>query len=572
MEILAEGFGRIAGLMALVGVLGALALLLRQPLVVAFLVAGIVGGPAVLGLVEHTEELDLLAELGIAILLFLVGLKLDLGIVRALGPVAMLAGTVQVLFTAGVGVGLARLLGWPWAASGYIALALSFSSTIIIVKLLSDRREIDALHGRLAVGILILQDAVVILALILLPSFDIGGGGGGGGASRVLSQVGVMALWALLAGGLLAAMARWAIPPIVHHLARSTELLLLAAIAWAVGLAAAADALGFSKEVGAFVAGVSLASSPFHNAIGTRLVPLRDFLLVFFFISLGATLELDRLPGVLAPAMALSLFVLVGKPLVIMAILGVLGYRKRTGFYAGFTLGQISEFSLILGAMGVALGHIDPDALALLTLVALVTIALSTYTIANLGWLYERLAPWLHAFERPNPTREDERQDAWPVAPDVVLIGVGRYGGRIGRRLTERGLRVFAVDFDPQALKAWTSEGRSGQYGDATDPELCGSLPLRTARLVVCSSPDERTNRTLLEALRQAGYPGRYAATAHHPREARALRRLGVDLVLEPFANAADEAADRLEPLAGKGTPGEASPHPPTQGLPSLPM
>lgn len=558
MEILAEGFGRIAGLMAIVGVLGALALLLRQPLVVAFLVAGIVGGPAVLGLVEHTEELDLLAELGIAILLFLVGLKLDLGIVRALGPVALLAGVVQVLFTAGVGVVLARLLGWPWAASGYIALALSFSSTIIIVKLLSDRREIDALHGRLAVGILILQDVVVILALILLPSLD----AGGGGASRVLSQVGVMALWALLAGGLLAAVARWAIPPIAHHLARSTELLLLAAIAWAVGLAAAADALGFSKEVGAFVAGVSLASSPFHNAIGTRLVPLRDFLLVFFFISLGATLELDRLPGVLVPAMAFSLFVLVGKPLVIMAILGVLGYRKRTGFYAGFTLGQISEFSLILGAMGVALGHIDPEALALLTLVALVTIALSTYTIANLGWLYERLAPRLEAFERPNPTREDERQDAWPVAPDVVLIGVGRYGGRIGRRLTERGLRVFAVDFDPQALRAWTSEGRVGQYGDATDPELCGSLPLRTARLVVCSSPDERTNRTLLEALRQAGYRGRYAATAHHPREARALRRLGVDLVLEPFANAADEAADRLEPLAGKGTPGEASPAP----------
>lgn len=551
LEIFTEGFGRIASLLAIVGVLGALALLLRQPLVVAFLVAGIVGGPAVLGLVEHSEELDLLAELGIAILLFLVGLKLDLGIIRTMGPVAMLTGMGQVIFTSVFGFLIALGLGWSVVASVYIAVALTFSSTIIIVKLLSDKRELDALHGRVAVGFLIVQDLVVILALILLPTLD--AGGQGAGAAVIARELGWLAVKATLFVAFLAAVMRWVIPRAARLLARSTELLLLAAIAWAVGLSVAGDALGFSKEVGAFVAGVTLAGTPFRESIGGRLVPLRDFLLVFFFINLGATLELATLGKQLAPALVFSAFVLIGNPLVVMAIMGLMGYRKRTGFLAGLTVAQISEFSLILTAMGVSLGHVGQDTLALVTLVGMVTIGLSTYMIMYSGWLYERLSPWLTIFERANPVREAGQDSASPVAPDVVLIGIGRYGGRIGRRLIERGLRVFAVDFDPSALKAWNAEGRSGQYGDATDPELCASLPLRTARLVVCSSPDERTNRMLLQALRESGYTGKYAGTAHNPREARALRKLGADLVLEPFANAADEAADLLTPLTVDG-------------------
>ncbi|MFI4916108.1 MAG: cation:proton antiporter [Phycisphaerales bacterium JB060] len=555
MQIVTEGFASVAALLVLVGVLGAVALLLRQPLVVAFLVAGILGGPAALGLVRHGDELEVFAELGIAILLFLVGLKLDIGIIRQMGAVALLAGLVQVAFTAGVGLLLAQLQGWSWSASAYIALALSFSSTIIIVKLLSDRRDIDSLHGRLAVGILIIQDIVVILALLLLPALD-PGEGGQAGLPQVAGQVGLMLVKAVLAGGALAAATRWMIPKVAHHLARSTELLLLASIAWAVGLAASADVLGFSKEVGAFVAGVSLASTPFREAIGNRLVPLRDFLLVFFFIELGAGLELDRLAGVLLPAIALSLFVLVGKPIVIMAILGVLGYHKRTGFFAGLTLGQISEFSLILGALGVSLGHLPEEGLALLTLVALITIACSTYGIVNLAWLYDKLASVLGIFERDHPTREFSDTAITPLRVDVILIGLGRYGGRIGRQLSARGLSVYAVDFDPGAIKRWTSEGRHGRYGDATDPELCSTLPLSQARLVVCSAPDLRTNRALLDALHKAGYDGEFAATAHNHREARELRRLGADLVLEPFTNAADEAADRLEPLAAREADG----------------
>jgi predicted Kef-type K+ transport protein len=499
MEILTDGFGSLALLLALVGVLGALALLLRQPLVVAFLVAGIVGGPAALGLVHHGEQLQVFAELGIAILLFLVGLKLDVGIVRNMGAVAVLAGLVQVTFTTAVGLLIAMVQGWSWTASAYVALALSFSSTIIIVKLLSDRREVDALHGRLAVGILIVQDVIVILALILLPALETGEGGDAP-AAQIVGQIALMLLKATVAGAVLAALTRWPIPRLAHHLARSTELLLLASIAWAVGLAAGADALGFSKEVGAFVAGVSLASTPFREAIGNRLVPLRDFLLVFFFIELGAGLELNRLGGVLLPALALAFFVLVGKPLVVMAILGVMGYRKRTGLYVGLTLGQISEFSLILGALGVTLGHLPEEALALLTLVALVSIACSTYGIVNLAWIYDRLAPVLSVFERADASREFASNASAPEDVDVVLIGLGRYGGRIGRQLASRGLSVYAIDFDPRALKVWTGEGRPGRYGDAADPSCprrcrCrapawwSARPPSSAQTAPCSTP-----------------------------------------------------------------------------------
>ena len=552
MDILTEGFGRIAALLALVGVLGGLALLLRQPLVVAFLVAGIIGGPAVMGLVSHSEELEVLAELGIAILLFLVGLKLDLSIIRTMGSVALLTGLGQVAFTSVFGFLIALMLGWSIVASIYIAVALTFSSTIIIVKLLSDKRELDALHGRIAVGFLIVQDIVVILALILLPTLN---AGQGGGTAAALGEVGLLAVKASLFTAGVVAVIRWVLPSVARALARSTELLLLCAIAWAVGLSVIGDALGFSKEVGAFVAGVALASSPFREAIGNRLVPLRDFLLVFFFIKLGATLELGSLGKQIVPALIFSAFVLVGNPLIVMAIMGIMGYRKRTGFLAGLTVAQISEFSLILAAMGVALGHVDQDTLALVTLVGIITIGLSTYMIMYSSQLYERLSPMLDIFERTRPTRELGDSASMPTQVEVILIGLGRYGGRIGRQLAADGLKVFAIDFDPRALKVWTSEGRPGQYGDATDPELYTSIPIKHARLVVCSAPELRTNRALLDALRKAGYSGKFAGTAHNHREARKLREMGADLVLEPFVNAADEAADRLAPLAGFDEP-----------------
>ena len=431
-------FYEIAALLALAAVVGAIGNALRQPLIVAFIAAGILVGPSGFEWVAASDQVDLFAKMGIALLLFVVGLKLDLHIIRTLGPVALATGLGQVLFTSVVGYIIAILLGMTPVTALYVAVALTFSSTIIIVKLLSDKKEIDALHGRIALGFLIVQDIVVVLVMIGLTAFGVG-------AEAESGQFGLQMLEVLAKGVamlvIVALLMRYILPALTHHLARSSELLVLFAIAWAVLLASIGDALGFSKEVGAFLAGVSLASTPYRESIGARLVGLRDFLLLFFFIDLGAGLELSTLGDQLGAAIVLSLFVLIGNPLIVMIIMGAMGYRKRTGFLAGLTVAQISEFSLILVALGMALGHVDSSTVGLVTLVGLITISGSTYMILYSQVLYETLARWMGIFERRHPYREGAYDVAVEGNEDVIVLGLGRYGRQVSQVLQQRGHR-----------------------------------------------------------------------------------------------------------------------------------
>ena len=540
MELLQTPFYQFAAILALAAVAGAVGQLLRQPLIVMFIAVGVAVGPAGLGITKAGEGVELLAKMGIAVLLFLVGLRLDLHVIRSLGPVALATGLGQVVFTSVVGFAICLLLGLGVVPSMYVAVALTFSSTIIIVKLLSDKREIDALHGRIAVGFLIVQDIVVVLVMIALSAFGTAGQAANPAVSGLLIAAKGVAF--LAAVGLLM---RYALPPLTRWLARSQELLVLFAIAWAMLLASVGDALGFSKEVGAFMAGVSLATTPFRDAIGGRLVSLRDFMLLFFFIELGAGLDLSLMSGQVVPAAVLSLFVLVGNPLIVIAIMGYMGYRKRTGFLAGLTVAQISEFSLVLGALGVSLGHIAPETMGLITLVGLVTIGLSTYLILYSHPIYERIAGWLSPFERRVPHREQQGETA-PADTDFILFGLGRYGNNLARGLRREGASVLGVDFDPEVIAAWHRHGQAAQYGDVEDPELAASLPLATTRWVVCTAPRRETNLSVLRAVREQGYPVRVAVTAHHAADVEPLRAAGADLVLQPFADAAEEAARHL--------------------------
>jgi Kef-type K+ transport system membrane component KefB len=532
-------FQQLVVLLLMAATVGTFSILLKQPLIVGYIVVGILAGPSVLGRIIPRDEVDLLAKIGIAILLFVVGLRLDLHLIRTMGRVALATGLGQVLFTSLVGYFLAVALGLEPVAALYVCVALTFSSTIIIVKLLSDKREIDTLHGRIAVGFLIVQDIVVVLVMIGLSAYGIAG------ASDRLGHTLLLLLLkgaALLAG--IALLTRYVIPSLLHHMARSLELIVLFAIAWALFLANLGDTLGFSKEVGAFLAGISLASTRYREAIGTRLVSLRDFLLLFFFIDLGARLDLTLLGLQIWPSLILSLFVLIGNPLIVMVIMGVMGYRKRTGFLAGLTVAQISEFSLILAALGVNLGHIGPDALGLVTLVGLITICLSTYLILYSQPIYQRLAPWLSLFERHVPYREKE--DAAAPAVDAILFGLGRYGSHLARHLLEQKLKLIGVDFDRQVVAAWQREGLPARYGDAEDPEIPGTLPLTQAQWVVSTIPQLEVNLSLLDALHHNGFSGRKAVTAYSRRDAEILQESGADLILTPFAHAAREAADIL--------------------------
>ncbi len=536
-----EHFSELALLLIIAAVGGAVAMRLRQPVLIAYIVVGIVVGPAVLGIVSAHDQIDLLAQMGIAVLLFLVGLKLDLAHVRHIGPVALATGLGQLGFTIAVGFALVLLLGRTPLEALYVAVALTFSSTIIIVKLLSDKREIDALHGRIAVGFLIVQDLAVVLAMMVVSAL---GGGGDGPAEVILSL-----LWrVVLAAAALYLLMRHVLPRAVALMARSQELLLIFAIAWGVGLAAIGEWVGFSKEAGAFLAGFSLASTSYRDAISARLTGIRDFLLLFFFIDLGAKLDFSTLGGELWPALVLSLFVLIGNPLIVMAIMGYMGYRKRTGFLAGLTVAQISEFSIIFIAMGISLDHVGTEALGLVTLVGVTTIAVSTYMIIYSHPLYDRLAPWLGLFERRNPQRElvSEQQPGSTRPADVIVFGLGRYGGRFAQGLEAAGLAVMGVDFDPESARAWRSKGLAVRYGDATEAELLESLPLASCAWVVSTLPDVASNRGLLQALRTHHYTGELAIVARADEDGLQLKRLGVPTVIYPTRNAVDFAVDTL--------------------------
>jgi Kef-type K+ transport system membrane component KefB len=540
-------FAQVAILVMLAALVGMIGLALRQPLIVSFIAVGILAGPGGLGLVEAAEPIELLAELGIAVLLFLVGLKLDLGLVRSLGPVALTTGLGQVLFTSVIGFAIGLALGLSPLVSLYVAVALTFSSTIIIVKLLTDKREVDSLHGRIALGFLIVQDIVVVLAMIVLSAVGIGAANG----APVLQVLMVLGGSILLVGGI-GLFIRYVSEPLLRRLAGSPELLVAFAIGWAATLAASADVLGLSKELGGLLAGVSLASTPYREAIASRLSSVRDFLLLFFFVALGARLEIGLLGEQIGPAIVLSLFVLIGNPLIVLVIMGAMGYRKRTGFLAGLTVAQISEFSLIFMAMGLALGHVDAAAVALVTIIGLITIGLSTYMITYSQYLYPPLEPFLGIFERRVPHREEEDGQAQPGLPryDVLLLGLGRYGTAIAQRLAQNNLRVLGVDFDPEALRTCRARGVDAVYGDIFDPDLPRQLPVGGAKWAICSVPAHDTGLThqdprivVLQALRTHDFRGRIAVTSHWTHETQDLERAGADLVLLPFSDAAERAA-----------------------------
>lgn len=480
--------------------------------------------------------------MGIALLLFVVGLKLDLKMIRTMGPVALTTGMGQVFFTSVFGFVIALGLGMQLVHSVYVAVALTFSSTIIIVKLLSDKREIDSLHGRIAVGFLIVQDIVVVLVLIALSAF---------GDPNTESPFAVELALVLVKGiAFLAAvllLMRYVLPRLLDQLARSPEMLLLFAISWAIVLAAVSDVLDFSKEIGAFVAGVSLASTAYRETIASRLVTLRDFLLLFFFIDLGARLDLALLGSQLGRSAVFSLFVLVGNPFIVMVIIGLMGYRKRTGFLAGLTVAQISEFSLILGAMALSLGHIDLETMGLITLTGLVTIGLSTYMIIYSAPLFRLLSPALSIFERKRPYREMDSLDKDLMGHvEAIIFGLGTYGSHIVNNLKERGKTVIGVDFDPQAVADWRERGLPALFGDAQDPEFLEHLPLDRARLVVSTAPDPETSVVLLKALRQRGFAGKIVLTARKQDDISILEDAGADAVFSPFEDAAEQATDWL--------------------------
>ncbi|WP_078290471.1 cation:proton antiporter family protein [Mycobacterium sp. D16R24] len=542
----AHSFPTIAAVLALATVVGLLALRLRQPLIMAFIVVGIAVGPIGTGWVRADSAVELLARLGIAILLFAVGLRLDLHMIRSTGPVAAVTGLGQVVVTVGLGYGLALALGMDAVTAIYIAVALAFSSTIIIVKLLSDRRELDQLHGRIAVGFLIVQDILVVLVMIVLAAVGPGGTRHSAGVS--------VAIVLLKGAGLLGALGllmRYVLPWLLPYVAQSQELLVLFGVSYAAAVAALSQWLGFSSEVGAFLAGVSLAGTRFRDALGARLSSLRDFLLLFFFLDLGARIEFVDLTSQITAAAVFVALVLVGKPLIVAAFMVVMRYPTRVSVLTALPTAQISEFSWILAALGVGLGHITNATVSLITVVGLITIAASTYMTTYSLHIYR----WL----RPALTVVDRNVHSRPQTPtsdndfDVVLFGLGRFGSHLADQLGSDGHRVLAIDFDPHEVKTNTRSGVTAIFGSAEDTDLLDALPLDRIRYVISAVPTLHTNLALLHALRDCQFDGMIALTAHTRHDAQQLRAAGIHTVLEPFSTAAQKTSQSLHRFLQEG-------------------
>ncbi len=520
--------GAILGL-ALIG--GLLAKFLKQPIIVSYIVVGVVGGPAVLGILSGEGDIKLLAKLGIAMLLFLVGLKLDVHLIRQIGPVALLTGFGQVILTAGAGYLAALALGWSGVYAVYIAVALTFSSTIIVIKMLGDRREIDQLHGRIAVGVLIVQDILVVIAMLAIVTV------GQPGESMLLVDI----AWTL-GGGLIfllavAAIARWILPRLLDWMAKSQELTLVFGVSWAVALAAASAWLGLSMEIGAFVAGVALASTPYRESLGARLVSLRDIMVLFFFIELGSSLTLEGAISQLVPALILTVLVLIGKPLIVLLVMGLQGYRARVSFRTGLVLAQISEFSLILIALALSVGQVDNDVVSLITLVAIFTITISTYFISYQGHIVKAVDPILRRIDGDRTLRAEVSKESHPY--DAIVIGAGRLGSDIVKGLRDEGAELLVVDQDPRALKGIDRFEVDTLFGDASDPDFLKVLPIHETQTVVCAAPDRATNLVVLETLQRLGFTGRVCLTALDRSTADTFESYEQVTVIRPFQMAA---------------------------------
>ena len=517
------GFIELALLLSMAAIFGLIARVLRQPLIIAYLTTGALAG--YLGLFSFVEAntLRIFSELGITFLLFLIGLEINYDSLRLVGRASLIIGIGQILFTSVPGYFIARGFNFTSLESLYIAVGLAFSSTIIIVKLLSEKRDLGSLYGKLSIGFLLVQDVVAITLLIVL-----GGVEAGQGVSLWSPVFTVFKGFVLL--GVTIWLGRRIMPLLFDRLARSEELLFLVSIAWVLLLAVVLEKLGFSLEIGGFLAGVSLATSTERFAIGSRVKPLRDFFILIFFVILGSSLSGFNYSGLTYPIIALSLFVLVGNPLVVLGIMGLMGYRKKTALLAGVAVAQVSEFSLILVALGVRLNHVHNDVLALVTGVAVITIILSTYMILYADIIAKRLSRFLSIFERKRSIENPILVESY--SRPIILIGAHRTGSSVVHHLSPDKLLI--IDFDPDVVRAYRNLGYECLLGEATDEDILEISGLAGAQVVISTSPNFEDNKILLEYLYKWKSRAKVIVRAESEFEMRLLYESGAHYVIFP--------------------------------------
>ncbi len=518
-----------------------LAKLLRQPLLVGYIAAGILVGPYALNLLHSTEEIELFSKIGVATLLFIVGLSLNPDVGREVGKPSLYVGIGQVLFTSIIGYFLVLMLGFDSTAALYIAVALTFSSTIIILKLLADKGDIGKLYGKISVGMLLVQDLVATLILVAVTVWS---SAEGAATNQASFKIVLLLLWGLVVGAALYLISKYLLPHLAKWFAGNQELLFVFSLAWGLGLAALFQVMGFSVEIGALVAGITLAASPFAYEIGARLKPLRDFFILLFFILLGAQMVLTNLGVLLVPAVVLSLFVLIGNPLIVVIILGLLGYRPRTSFMTGLTVAQISEFSLILVSLGLAVGHLNAEAVSLVTLVGIITITASTYFILYSDFIYKKIKWLVKILIWRKPHRE---KAAMVGGAEMVIFGYDRVGYDFVASAQKLKADFVVVDFNPHSIAKLERAEIPFRYGDAEDVEFLQDIGLIEAKMIISTIPDFKTNLLLVNFYRQYNSEGIIIVISHDIKQTRELYLAGASYVVMPHYLGAHHASELIK-------------------------
>ena len=494
---------------------------LKQPLLIGYILTGIIVSPYFLN-VAKGDFISVFAQIGVALLLFLVGLNLNPKVLKEVGKVSLFTGIGQIVFTTGIGFLICLLLGFSVIISLYVSIALAFSSTIIIMKLLSDKNALDALYGKISVGFLVVQDIVAIIILIVISSlkdgFNIG----------VLINVGIGIFLIIF----LSIISIYLLPRFVKFVAKSQEFLLLFSISWCISLAALFYAFNFSIEIGALLAGFFLSFLPYRQEINFKLRPLRDFFLISFFVYLGLHMTFGNIGQYILPIIILSLLILIGNPIIVLIIMGKMGYTKKTGFMAGLTVAQISEFSLILIALGVTVGHINSDILSVVTIIGLITIIGSSYMIIYSEKLFCKISSFLSIFERKDKKIDDITYKKHVY--DYVIFGYNRLGYNLVNSLKKSKKNILVIDYNPEKIKQLEKNKIDFIYGDVSNLELLCELDLSKTKTIISTISDLDADLLLIKKVKEHNYKIKLIFVADDVDMALKLYNFGADYVIMP--------------------------------------
>ncbi len=522
-------------IIAIAAIVTVVARIFRQPPIIAYIISGILAGPLFLNLITGaTDMIQLSAHIGVSFLLFIVGLNLDLRVLKEVGWTSLLVGSAQIIITVIVGFFIAIGLGYSNIVAIYLAIAFAFSSTVVVVKILSDKKEMDTLHGRISLGILIIQDLVAALALMIVPLLN--------KETSVLSII-LRFGFAILIIIIIFFFSHHILNRFMNYLAKSQETLFLFGVAWALILSTIFFIQGYSLEIGALIGGISLASSKYSLDISGKIKPLRDFFIVLFFVFFGSQLVGPIKPYLIGYAVIFSLFILIIKPIIIMFVLRTYGYKKKINFLTGLNLAQISEFSLILVLLGLNLGHFTQEIISLIVLIALITISISSYSIYYSNNIFNKISNLLNMFEGKRFKQEKDKKETY----DIILFGYHRIGYKILRSLKELNAKFVIIDYNPKVIFSLNKQGIDCIYGDAGNKEFLKEIPLTKAKIVISTIPDPESNIVIQEVLRENNSEAVFIATTEQPTSAIDLYKNGVDYVILPHHLGGDYAAHMIK-------------------------